>query len=193
MGLARPDRGDPRLGHVRPASRSRARRSRGGSRRGPSPRAPGRGRARRTRPRCRGARPPPRRSVSLAAVPHRPDLTSCLTGGMSPSPPTGTRRANGRVAMLVAAVAWSTAGLAQRELDATPATQVLGRALFAFLALLVVVAVTERSGVIVVAPGARPGRRRRSPSSSRSPRARSCSRSTTRRSRTSSSSRRPRR
>jgi drug/metabolite transporter (DMT)-like permease len=55
---------------------------------------------------------------------------------------------NGRAAMLIAAVAWSTAGLAQRELDATPATQVVGRALFAFLTLLVVVAVTERSGVI---------------------------------------------
>lgn len=50
--------------------------------------------------------------------------------------------------MLVAAVAWSSAGLAQRELDATPATQVLGRALFAFLALLLVVALTERSGII---------------------------------------------
>ena len=50
--------------------------------------------------------------------------------------------------MLVAAVAWSSAGLAQRELDATPATQVLGRALFAFLALLVLVALTERSGSI---------------------------------------------
>jgi drug/metabolite transporter (DMT)-like permease len=50
--------------------------------------------------------------------------------------------------MLLAAAAWSTAGLAQRELDATPATQVAGRALFAFLALLVVVAVMERSGTI---------------------------------------------
>ena len=50
--------------------------------------------------------------------------------------------------MLLAATAWSTAGLAQRELDATPATQVAGRALFAFFALLAVVAVTERSGII---------------------------------------------
>jgi drug/metabolite transporter (DMT)-like permease len=55
---------------------------------------------------------------------------------------------NGRAAMLVAAVAWSSAGLAQRELDATPATQVLGRALFAFLALLALVALTERSGIV---------------------------------------------
>ena len=50
--------------------------------------------------------------------------------------------------MLVAAVAWSSAGLAQRELDATPATQVLGRALFAFFALLALVALTERVGIV---------------------------------------------
>ena len=55
---------------------------------------------------------------------------------------------DGRIAMLVAAVAWSSAGLAQHALDATPATQVLGRALFAFLALLVLVAVTEGSGIV---------------------------------------------
>ena len=61
---------------------------------------------------------------------------------------TGHTTRNGRAAILVAAVAWSTAGLAQRGLDATPATQVAGRALFAFLALLVVVALTERAGVI---------------------------------------------
>ena len=55
---------------------------------------------------------------------------------------------DGRVAMLVAAIAWSSAGLAQRALTATPATQVLGRALFAFLALLVLVVLTERAGFI---------------------------------------------
>jgi drug/metabolite transporter (DMT)-like permease len=53
-------------------------------------------------------------------------------------------RRNGRIAIVLAATAWSTAGLAQRELDATPATQVAGRALFAFLVLLAAVAVTER-------------------------------------------------
>ena len=50
--------------------------------------------------------------------------------------------------MLGAAVAWSTAGLGQHALDATPATQVVGRALFAFVTLLVIVALTERSGII---------------------------------------------
>ena len=66
---------------------------------------------------------------------------------MDVAPSRHTTR-NGRIAILVAAVAWSLAGLGQRGLDATPATQVAGRALFAFLALLVVVAVTERSGII---------------------------------------------
>ena len=66
---------------------------------------------------------------------------------MDTTPSRHTTR-NGRAAILVAAVAWSLAGLGQRGLDATPATQVAGRALFAFLALLVVVAVTERSGII---------------------------------------------
>jgi drug/metabolite transporter (DMT)-like permease len=51
---------------------------------------------------------------------------------------------NGRAAMILAAIAWSSAGLVQRELTATPATQVLGRALFAFLALLVLSLLIER-------------------------------------------------
>ena len=52
----------------------------------------------------------------------------------------------GQLAIVVAAVAWSTAGLAQRELDADPATQVAGRAVFAGLALLAVVLAMERRG-----------------------------------------------
>jgi drug/metabolite transporter (DMT)-like permease len=55
---------------------------------------------------------------------------------------------NGRLAMIVAAIAWSTAGLVQRELTATPATQVFGRALFAFVSLLVLVLVMERKTAI---------------------------------------------
>lgn len=50
---------------------------------------------------------------------------------------------NGRIAMLGAGLAWSTAGLGQHALDATPATDVAGRALFAFLTLLVIVLLTE--------------------------------------------------
>ena len=54
------------------------------------------------------------------------------------------RAREGQLAIVVAAVAWSTAGLAQRELDADPATQVAGRAVFAGLALLAIVLATER-------------------------------------------------
>ena len=58
------------------------------------------------------------------------------------------RARQGQLAILVAAVAWSTAGLAQRELDASPATQVAGRAVFAALALFAVVVVMERRGTV---------------------------------------------
>jgi drug/metabolite transporter (DMT)-like permease len=58
------------------------------------------------------------------------------------------RARRGQLAILGAAVAWSTAGLAQRELEASPATQVAGRAAFAALALLAIVVVTERHGTV---------------------------------------------
>ena len=60
--------------------------------------------------------------------------------------PERRRVREGRLAILLAAVAWSTAGLGQRELDANAATQVAGRAAFAALALFVIVVVTERDG-----------------------------------------------
>jgi drug/metabolite transporter (DMT)-like permease len=47
-----------------------------------------------------------------------------------------------------AALAWSTAGLLQRELTASTATQLAGRALFALLAILVYIAVSERGHVV---------------------------------------------
>ncbi len=58
------------------------------------------------------------------------------------------RTRNGRIAILGAAVAWSTAGLAQHALDATAATQIAGRAFFAFVFLLGVVVFTERGRAI---------------------------------------------
>jgi drug/metabolite transporter (DMT)-like permease len=58
------------------------------------------------------------------------------------------RARQGQLAILVAAVAWSTAGLAQRELDASPATQVAGRAVFVAIALFVLVVVMERRGTV---------------------------------------------
>ncbi len=58
----------------------------------------------------------------------------------------GSRVVWGRLAIVAAAVVWSTAGLGQRGLQATGATQVAGRALFACLALVALVAVMERRG-----------------------------------------------
>ena len=55
------------------------------------------------------------------------------------------RAREGQLAIALAAIAWSTAGLAQRQLDSTPVTQVAGRASFAALALFALVLVTERS------------------------------------------------
>jgi len=58
------------------------------------------------------------------------------------------RAREGQLAIVVAAVAWSTAGLAQRDLDADPATQVAGRAVFAGIALFALVLATERRGTL---------------------------------------------
>jgi drug/metabolite transporter (DMT)-like permease len=54
----------------------------------------------------------------------------------------------GRLYVALAAVAWSTAGLFQRELTVDIPTQVAGRAIFALLALLVFVAAAERGHVV---------------------------------------------
>jgi drug/metabolite transporter (DMT)-like permease len=54
----------------------------------------------------------------------------------------------GRTYVALAAVAWSTAGVLQRELTVDVATQVAGRALFAALGVFVYVAVTERGRVL---------------------------------------------
>lgn len=53
----------------------------------------------------------------------------------------------GQLEVALAAVAWSTAGLFQRELEVNTATQVAGRAAFAFLALLAYVWLTQPEGV----------------------------------------------
>ena len=52
--------------------------------------------------------------------------------------------ARGQLAIVVAALAWSTAGLLQRGLDVAPGTQVAGRAAFAAVALLGLVWLLER-------------------------------------------------
>jgi drug/metabolite transporter (DMT)-like permease len=50
----------------------------------------------------------------------------------------------GRLFVALAAVAWSSAGVLQRELSVDVGSQLAGRALFAFLGLLLYVAVTQR-------------------------------------------------
>jgi drug/metabolite transporter (DMT)-like permease len=54
----------------------------------------------------------------------------------------------GQLAVALAAVAWSTAGLFQRELTVDTATQLTGRAAFALVALSAFVLVTERGHVV---------------------------------------------
>ena len=54
----------------------------------------------------------------------------------------------GRLYVALAAIAWSTAGLFQRELTVDLATQLAGRAFFAVLAILAFVAVAERGNVV---------------------------------------------
>src|SRR5881227_2120245 len=54
----------------------------------------------------------------------------------------------GRAFVALAAVAWSTAGILQRELSVGTATQLAGRALFAVLGLLTFITVSERGAVV---------------------------------------------
>jgi drug/metabolite transporter (DMT)-like permease len=58
------------------------------------------------------------------------------------------RERRGQIYVALAAVAWSTAGVLQRRLDVDTATQVAGRAVFAALALLAYVAISERGRVV---------------------------------------------
>ncbi len=61
--------------------------------------------------------------------------------------PLSAQQRRGRTFVALAAVAWSTAGILQRELHVGIATQVAGRAIFAGLGLLAYVAVVERGAV----------------------------------------------
>jgi drug/metabolite transporter (DMT)-like permease len=58
------------------------------------------------------------------------------------------RQRRGQIYVALAAVAWSTAGVLQRQLTLDTATQVFGRAVFAGAALLAYVAVAERGRVV---------------------------------------------
>ena len=58
------------------------------------------------------------------------------------------RQRRGQIYVALAAVAWSTAGVLQRQLTLDTPTQVLGRAAFASAALLAYVAIAERGRVV---------------------------------------------
>jgi drug/metabolite transporter (DMT)-like permease len=58
------------------------------------------------------------------------------------------RQRRGQLYVALAAIAWSTAGVLQRQLTLDTATQVAGRAAFAGAALLVYVAVVERGWLV---------------------------------------------
>ena len=59
-----------------------------------------------------------------------------------------SRHREGQILVALAALAWSSAGVLQRRLDLDAVTQITGRAIFAALALLAFVAVTERGHVV---------------------------------------------
>jgi drug/metabolite transporter (DMT)-like permease len=58
------------------------------------------------------------------------------------------RHRRGQIYVALAAVAWSSAGVLQRQLTLDTSTQVLGRAVFAGIALLAYVAVVDRGRVV---------------------------------------------
>jgi len=60
----------------------------------------------------------------------------------------GAERRKGRLYVALAALAWSSAGLLQRELSVDTATQLAGRALFAVLGILLYVAIDQRGRVV---------------------------------------------
>lgn len=62
----------------------------------------------------------------------------------------------GQAYVALAAVAWSTAGILQRELHVGLGTQVAGRAFFAFVALAVFVAAGDRRGLVAQARASGP-------------------------------------
>jgi drug/metabolite transporter (DMT)-like permease len=70
------------------------------------------------------------------------------TATATASLPLGAQTRRGRSFVALAAVAWSTAGILQRELSVGIGTQVAGRALFAVLGLLAYLAVAERGAVL---------------------------------------------
>jgi drug/metabolite transporter (DMT)-like permease len=62
--------------------------------------------------------------------------------------PLAAQHRRGRAFVALAAIAWSTAGILQRELSVGVPTQLAGRALFAVVGLLAYIAIAERGAVV---------------------------------------------
>src|SRR5688572_14433633 len=98
-------------------------------------------------PRPGSHRPPHRRAPRACRPRTRNHATQLSLHGVTAATvalEASQRRRRGQVYVALAAVAWSTAGVLQRQLSLDTPTQVFGRAAFAAAALLVFVAVVER-------------------------------------------------
>jgi drug/metabolite transporter (DMT)-like permease len=90
--------------------------------------------------------------VTFATIAHHPRIGEVETSAESTMHERAavvearSIRRHGQLYVALAALAWSSAGLLQRELEVGTATQVAGRALFAILALLGFVAFTAPEG-----------------------------------------------
>ena len=62
--------------------------------------------------------------------------------------PLAAQHRRGRAYVALAAIAWSTAGILQRELSVGVPTQLAGRALFAVVGLLAYIAIAERGALV---------------------------------------------
>jgi drug/metabolite transporter (DMT)-like permease len=71
-----------------------------------------------------------------------------VTTAAAPVLDDARRERRGQVYVALAAIAWSSAGVLQRQLTLDTPTQVAGRAVFAGLSLLIYVAVVERGRVV---------------------------------------------
>src|ERR1700754_2692503 len=88
----------------------------------------------------------PSLSSSVAGCPYPLTLDGVTTAAVALE---GSRRQRrGQIYVALAAVAWSTAGVLQRQLTLDTSTQVFGRALFAGVALFAYVAVVDRGRVL---------------------------------------------
>src|SRR5688572_8245356 len=101
-------------------------------------------------PRPGSHRPPHRRAPRACRPRTRNHATQLSLHGVTAATvalEASQRRRRGQVYVALAAVAWSTAGVLQRQLTLDTSTQVMGRAAFAAVALLAYVAVDDRGRV----------------------------------------------